>query len=279
MDRYRCQNCGFAAPVGAECPRCEGMTALAGQYAAPDPRNGWVKNFSAGLNYFLSGFKFMSAHPEMWKYLIIPLIICIIIFGGMVWGGVLLIDPMLTFLDKEWVSFLEWLRVAVYWIAYVMLVLLAIALSFFLSLLVSTIVNSPFYDLLSERVEEEFLGKKFDEKWDWEYIKRMIIIPIKESAKLALFQGVIMFFLFIFSLFSAGLGTVLFAVAGAYFGALTIFDFIMARKYYALVEKRTYMKTHLAFMMGFGTPVYLVPFLTPFAVVGATLGFLASNNK
>ncbi|MFH2000469.1 MAG: hypothetical protein ABIK28_12360, partial [Planctomycetota bacterium] len=92
-------------------------------------------------------------------------------------------------------------------------------------------------------------------------------------------QGFIMLLLFLLSLFSAGLGTVLFAVAGAYFGALTVFEFIMARKYYMLVEKKRYMRTHFAFVMGFGTPVYFVPFLTPFAVVGATLGFLVSQQK
>ncbi|MFH1999898.1 MAG: hypothetical protein ABIK28_09465 [Planctomycetota bacterium] len=117
MERYRCQNCGHFAPAGAECPRCEGMTALARQYKPIDPRAGWMKNYGNGLNYFIAGFKFISAHKELWKYLIIPMIICVIIFGGMIWGGILLIDPLLSFLDKEWVSFLVWLRVAVYWIA------------------------------------------------------------------------------------------------------------------------------------------------------------------
>lgn len=279
MQRYRCLNCGHLATEGEVCPRCDGVAHVDAAYAEPDPRQGWIKNYGLGLNYYALGFKFISKHRGLFRYVALPLAISFILFIGMVYGGFLLIDPLLGFLDSEWISWLEWLRVSLYWIAYVLFALLALLLSLFLTLILSTIINAPFYDLLSEKVEEIALGRKFDEKWSWEYVRRMIIVPIKESIKIALFELVVMAVLFVLSLLSAGLGTVLFAVAGAYFGALTIFDFILARKYYDLHEKRNYMKTNRGFVMGFGTPVYFVPFLTPFAVVGATLGFLASRQK
>jgi CysZ protein len=279
MEKYRCQNCGHLAPAGEECPRCEGLTVMAHRYKAPDPQAGWIRNFSLGFNYYLAGYKFIFAHPPLFKYVVIPLIICLLIFVGLVTLGLCNIDLLLGFLDKEWVSWLDWLRMAVYWLAWLLLALLAILVSFFASFLLSFIINSPFYDLLSEKVEDLYLGRKLEEGWSWESFNRMIVIPIRESLKIAAYEIVVMLLLFIFSLFSAGLGTVLFAIAGAYFGALTIFDFIMARKYYTLREKKGYMRSNLGFVMGFGTPVYLLPFLTPFAVVGATLGFLSSRRK
>jgi CysZ protein len=232
-----------------------------------------------GIDYYLAGFKFISAHPRLIKYIIIPLIISFAVFAGMIVGGFHLIPHLLGFLDGEWISWLEWLRQAVYWLCYILFALLCILASFFLTLILSTIINSPFYDLLSEKVEEIYLGRSFDEKWSIPYIIRTILVPLRESIKLALFEVAVTLLLFVISLLSAGLGTVLFALAGPYMASLTLFDFIMARKIYSLAEKRRFMRGNRAFVMGFGTPAYLAPFLTPFAVVGATLGYLSSPDK
>jgi CysZ protein len=273
-------NCGFAAPAAESCPRCLGEKGrLAGSYRPPDPGRGWIRNFSAGFDYYLAGYRFISQHPRLFKYIIIPLLICLIIFLGMVVGCVYLIDPILGFLDTEWISWLDWLRTALYWVLYVLLVLLGILLSFFLTLILSSILNAPFYDFLSEKVEEIYLGRSFEEKWTWEFLYRSILFPIKESIKIALYEVGVGLVLLAISLFSAGLGTVLFALAGPYLGSLYVFDFVLARKIYTLAEKKQFLHTHLAYSMGFGVLVYLIPFLTPFAVVGATLGYMAARQK
>ncbi len=279
MKTIRCANCGHAAPIGKPCPRCAGKAALADKFRTPAPKGGLFGGYAAGFGCYLAGFGFLGRNPCLFKYIIIPLLICIVIFAGLIFGCVWIIDPMLGFLDSEWISMLEWLRLALYALFYVMLVLFFVLLSFFLTLILSTVINSPFYDILSEKVEELYLGRRFDERWSWEYVKRMIIIPIRESLKLALYQLGISILLCIISLLSAGLGGVLFALAGPYMASLTIFDFIMARKYYNLNEKKNFMRKNTAFVMGFGTPAYFLPILTPFAVIGATLGFLASPNK
>ncbi|MBU0754449.1 MAG: EI24 domain-containing protein [Planctomycetes bacterium] len=277
MEKYRCNNCGHLAPAGAACPRCEGSTIIEFRQGPPDPGRGLIKNYFLGFNYFIEGFRFIGAHKSLVNYIIIPLIISFLIFVGLVWGALANIDHLLGFLDGDW-GWLEWLRRAVYWIVWILLAILSLLTSFFVSFLLSSVINSPFYDLLSEKVEELYFGTKLDEKWTTEFFRR-IFISIRESLKIALYEGLVMLGLFVVSLISAGLGTVLFALAGAYFGGLMIFEFFLARKYYTLAEKRRYLKTHLGFAMGIGTPVYIVPFLTPFAVVGATLGFLSSRRK
>jgi CysZ protein len=201
-----------------------------------------------------------------------------LIFAGMVTGGVLSIDWALGFLGGDW-GWFQWLHSLIYWLLYVLMLLLILLVSFFLTLVLSTIINSPFYDYLSERVEEVYLGRRFDEPWSWEYVKRTILVPIRESLKLALYQTLLTLGLFVVSLISGGLGTVLFALAAPYIAALGIFDFVMARKVYSLAEKRRYLRKNLPFAMGFGTLAYFLPLLTPFAIVGATLAFLSSRDK
>jgi len=279
MERYRCTICGYLAPLGEQCPKCEGRAALQGSFPVPDPRAGWIKNFTFGVQYFLTGFKFIKKNPSLTKYIIIPLIISILLFIGLVISGFYCIDPMLSFLDNEWISILDWLRSIVKWIFLALSYVLVVLMSLLLTFILSTVINSPFFEILSEKVEEAYLGRVFDEKWSWDYIVRTILVPLKESIKLAIWQLIITTAIFILSLISAGLGTVLFAVAGPYFASMAIFDFVMARKTYHLVEKRKFLRTNIAFIMGFGTPVYFLPFLTPFAVVGATLGFLSARNK
>jgi CysZ protein len=256
-----------------------GRAALAGTLRPPDPREGWIRSFSRGFEYYLAGFKFISAHPRLLRYILIPLLISFLLFAGLVAGSFFLIPHVLAFLDGEWIALLEWLRHVIYWLSAVLLGLLCILASFFATLFLSTVINSPFYDLLSEKVEEIYLGRPLEEKWSLGRFVRSILIPLRESLKLALFEAVITLLLFAISLLSAGLGTVLFALAGPYLASLTAFDFIMARKYYSLAEKRRFMRRHQPFAMGFGTPAYLLPFLTPFAVAGATLGFLAAPVK
>lgn len=237
-------------------------------------------NFILGFRYFIIGFRFIFKHSGLFKYIAIPLAICVLLFIAFLVAGIMGIDPLLnTFLETEWVSWLDWLRETLYVLFYVLLVLLAILVSFLLTFLLSTVINSPFYDFLSEKVEEIYLGQSFEEKWSWEYIKRNILAPIRESLKLVIWELGITIFLFVVSIVSAGLGTVLFALAGPYLASLTVFDFVMARKIYTLAEKRQYLHSNLAFIMGFGTPAYFAPFLIPFAVVGSTLAYLASRRK
>ena len=277
MKRYRCLDCGFLAPMGGPCPRCEGRAALRGAFPSYDSRARWITNYPKGFRYYFLGFTFLGDHPGLLKWVVIPLVLNLALFGALVTGGIFCIDPLLEFLDAEWPGFLEWLREAVWWILAALIGVLAILVSLVLTLLLSTVINAPFFELLSEAVESIYLGRRFDEKWTWEYIQRTILVPLWESLKLMAFELSITLVLVIISFISAGLGSVLFAVAGPYFASLTIFDYVMSRKAYHLNEKRNFMRDHRALTMGFGTPVYIVPFLTPVAVVGATLFFLEAR--
>ena len=274
----RCPLCGFAAPEGAPCPRCGGRAAPAPAVTVPHPSEGFLKAFTAGFAVFLQGFSFTARRPGLLKYVVIPLFICFVLFALMVWGGIALAPHVLGFLGGDWGLF-EWLHDLLYWILYALLVLLLVVLAFLLTLILSTVINSPFYDLLSEKVEELHLGRRLEEPWDMGFFARYILLPVKESLKLALYQVGVSLLLFAVSLLSGGLGTVLFSVAGPYMAALSLFDFVMARKFYTLREKRAFLHKNLAFAMGFGLPASFLPFLTPFAVVGATLGFLACPVK
>ncbi len=275
MTNARCPVCGYSLSIDEECPRCYGEAALAGDYTPPDRRKGPISQYALGLNYYFAGFSFLNTHRKLYRYLVIPFVINFLLLCGIFYVGYLFIDPILSVLEGEpdfWLW--KWLLKSLYFICLILLIALDILVSLALTFILSAVVNSPFYEILSEKVEDLYLGRRHEDPWSWQYIVSNILIPLKESLKLALFEILVMGLLFLVSLFTGGLGAVLFALAGIWFAALAFFDYVMSRKGYTLAEKRRFVRTNPGFTLGFGTPVYFIPFITPFAVVGATLAFL-----
>jgi CysZ protein len=275
-----CPVCGRLLDGPGVCRRCDEQADLADSFTTPDRRKGLIVNFFLGLRYYAAGFSFLNEHRRLYRYIAIPLLINLLLFAGIVALCLHFQESMLGFIDRDWDSgFMQWVMNALYWLCYALLLLLNILLSLILTMLLSMIVNSPFYEVLSEKVENIYLGGDFDEPWSFHYVVNNILVPLKESIKLVLFESFVMALLFGFSLFTGGIGSVIFGLAGVWFAALSFFDITMARKGYSLAEKRRFMGANPGFTLGFGTPAYFIPFIAPFAVVGATLGFLKSMAK
>ncbi len=271
----RCTTCGHRNDDASECPRCQGEAELSQGFRTPDRRKGFIANYSLGLNYFFRGFSFLNEHRRLYRWVWIPLLINTLLFGAIFTGCFLLADPLLAYLDQDFEFWLlDWVVGALFWIGRILIIVVGLLFSLIVTLLLSTVVNSPFYEVLSEKVENIYLGGGFDEPWSWQYVVRNFLIPLKESIKLVIFELAVMLLLFVVSLFTGGIGSVLLVLGGIWFAALTFFDMVMARKGYTLAEKRRFMGANPGFALGFGTPVYFVPLIAPFAVVGATLGFL-----
>jgi len=271
----RCTTCGYRNDDADECPRCHGEAELSERFRAPEAGRGFFANFSTGLNYFFLGFSFLNEHRQLYRWVWIPLFINTLLFAAVFTGCFLLVDPLMEYLDQDFEFWLwNFLVGALFWIGWIVIIVVDILISLIVTLLLSTVINSPFYEILSEKVENIYLGGGFDEAWSWQYIVRNFLIPLRESIKLVCFELAVTLLLFVVSLFTGGLGSVLLVLGGVWFAALTFFDMVMARKGYTLAEKRRFMGANPGFALGFGTPVYFVPLIAPFAVVGATLGFL-----
>lgn len=114
-----------------------------------------MSNPFAGFLYFFQGIKLMFT-PGIRRYVIIPLTINILLFGGLIWFGADQFQVLVTWLVHklpDWLQFLEWL----FWILFGISALLIL---FFTFSLLANIIGGPFNEMLAEAVEFQLTGER-----------------------------------------------------------------------------------------------------------------------
>ena len=127
-------------------------------------------NLSGGLDYFSEGFRLIK-QPGLRLFVIAPLIINILVFYYMVTASYSLFGGWMTSLMEwlpSWLSFLEWL----FWPLYAIAIIMVLAYCF---VAVANLIGSPFYGLLSEKVEQQLTGEVVENSDDWKAL--IAIIP------------------------------------------------------------------------------------------------------
>jgi uncharacterized protein involved in cysteine biosynthesis len=142
--------------------------------------------------------------------------------------------------------------------------------------MVAGIVNAPFYDLLSEAVENLALGRK-DPGRPWSAFLADSWFALAAALSLVWRQALVLAALWLLS-FTA-VGAPLFVAAGFYYTGFALIDVTLARKRYPARERRAWARRHGLALLGLGLPVAIIPPLQPFGIVGATLLYLASRDK
>ncbi len=113
-----------------------------------------INDIMGGSYMFARGFK-LAREPGIRRYVIVPLLINIVLFGGLIWFGYSWFDPLVE-QAMEWVpDFLNFLR----WIIWVFIVLMTAIIVFFAFTPIANIVAAPFNALMSEKIEEMLTGK------------------------------------------------------------------------------------------------------------------------
>jgi CysZ protein len=251
------------------CPRC-GMAAG----AKPDkPR---TPALARGFGAPFRGLSFLSEHPRLWTWVIVPLLLNTVLFGlAMAWTVNNLGDLMPDFQEAWWPG-IDWARVTLGWVLQVVLYVVGILAAFLVTLLLASVVNSPFYDLLSEKVEAAHFGGK-DPGRPWSAFPMDIVRSLLAALSVAWRQALVMAILFLLS-FTA-VGAPLFAVAGVYYAGLAQLDVTLARKLYPGARRTRWARRHWALVLGAGAPLSMLPLLAPFGIVGTTLAFLEETDK
>ncbi len=136
---------------------------------------------SSGLDYFLEGFRLIK-QPGLRLFVIMPMILNTVIFYWMVSSSYALfggwMDSLMVWLPS-WLSFLEWL----FWPLYAIAIVMILAYCF---VAVANLIGSPFYGMLSEKVERELTGDTTENGDDWKELIAIIPRSIgRELRKLA----------------------------------------------------------------------------------------------
>ncbi len=265
----RCNGCGVAIDQALSCSRC-GTSAGSAPQKPGSPQ--LVRGFSAPFR----GFGYLMSHKRLWAWVFIPLLLNTALFAvALNWTVDNLADLLPNF-DETWPAWIDWARVAVGWLLEVLVWMAAALAAALATLLLAGVINSPFYDVLSEKVESVHFGRD-DPGRPWSQLPMDLLRSVRAALSLALRQALVLLVLFFLS-FTA-VGAPLFAVAGMYYAGLAQLDVTLARKLYAGSRRARWARRHWGLVLGTGLPLSMLPLLAPFGIVGTTLAFLEEPDK
>ena len=232
-------------------------------------------NLFRGAAYFVRGLG-MLTQPGLRRFVLIPLIANIVLFGIMatlLWSYV---DALVTFIEgvlPSWLEFLTWLLLPFIWVA-------GGLLTGYGSTLLVLLITSPFHALLAEKVEERVTGQAVPALEGM--AAAFADIPrslLRELRKFTYYVPMALLVLVIS--FLPGLNVMaplMWFLLGAWMMGLQFVDYPMDNHRLPFSDVRDACSAHRLTSMGFGGAVAFVsgiPLINfvviPAAVIGATL--------
>jgi len=238
--------------------------------------------FLDGLAGPLAGVRLVREQPRLWTWIVVPLLVNVAAFAGLLLLGWHLTQALHEMLASASWGWLDGLREFLAPVLRVLLAIVSVLAALLVTLLLSGIVNAPFYDLLSEQAERvarrraaaggragEADREAEEPERPWSATFADAAASVRAALSLALLQAGVLGVLFLLS-FTA-VGAPLFVLAGFFFAGFSLADITLARHRLDAPARRRWAGRHVDLLLGLGLPVSLLPPLAPFAVVGATL--------
>lgn len=236
-----------------------------------------LSRFWSGASFAASGIPTTLSTPRLFALSLVPIAVQCALFVALVWAGLSVHDDLVARLGVDGDG---WFAVLVRGVVEVLLYALIAVVGLLLVLFLGSIVLDPFYDLLSEIAEERIAGKSFGEPFT---IRGILPGIVREAGatlvRLAVYVPValaiwVFGFIPVVGVLAVPLGlswTFLFACYEVLVRSL-------ARHGLPASARLKVLFSHKALALGFGAGAWvaaLIPFLTPFLVVGATRMYLS----
>jgi len=141
-----------------------------------------MSNPFSGILYFFQGLR-LIVQPGLRRYVIIPLLINISLFGGLMWLGASQFEIFMNWLMPELPGWLQWAE-GLLWVVFAVSALLIL---FFTFSLLANIVAAPFNGLLAEAVEIHLSGERMDSAGGWQKMLREIVPTIIDELRKLLY--------------------------------------------------------------------------------------------
>lgn len=233
--------------------------------------NNMITDTRLGTGYLAKGFSLIR-QPEIRSYVLIPLALNILLFGGLIVFGYSLFEPMVAWLMSfvpDWLGFLQ----GAIWL---IIVLMSAIIVFFTFTPIANIIAAPFNAIMSEKIEEMMTGKDINSG-----VNLMTIIKdsiLSQLGKL-LYVAIWSLGLIIISLIPVinFISPVLWVVFGSWLLTLEYMDYPMGNHDLTFSQQKAKMKTRRGLTLGFGggvmvlTSIPIINFIAmPVAVAGAT---------
>jgi len=141
-----------------------------------------MSNPFSGILYFFQGLR-LIVQPGLRRYVMIPLLINISLFGGLIWLGASQFEVFMNWLMPAFPEWLQWAE-SVLWVVFAVSALLIL---FFTFSLLANIVAAPFNGLLAEAVEIHLSGGHMDNAGGWQKMLRELLPTIIDELRKLLY--------------------------------------------------------------------------------------------
>ena len=240
-------------------------------------------NIAHGASYLPRGAKLLK-HPSLRLFVLIPLVVNILIFGGLIWYSLSYLDALMEgWLGKipDWLDFISW-------IIWPIVGLTVSLITGYLFTAVALLIASPFNALLAEKAEELVTGKPVNSLEGLG--AALMALPRgvwRELSKLLYYVPMAVFVLILSFIPVLGIITpVLWFLLGAWMMSIQFVDYPMDNHELSFGDVKEAVRERRLSSMGFGGVVALcagIPivnfFVVPAAVVGATLLWCEELNQ
>jgi CysZ protein len=234
--------------------------------------------FWTGVRFAASGVPTTLRSPKLLGLAMIPVLIHTAIYIGLVLLSLRWYDDVVA-----WSTSIgpEWIRGVVHAAAAVLFIAAMLVIGLLVTIVVGSIVCDPFYDLLSERAEEELLGKSFGAPFTWRGVIPGVLREAGASiVRLSIYVPVAL------CIWALGFVPIVGQVLGAPLALCWTWLFVcyevlvrnLSRHGQPIGQRLQTLFSHKALALGFGAGAWVclfLPFFAPFIVVGGTRMFLA----
>lgn len=239
-----------------------------------------MKDIVNGPRYLLEGIALLT-RPKLRRFVMIPLVINLLLFGGLIALAYSWVDGTTQWLLSRLPSWLQWLSIIVmplFWAT-------SLVVIFYGFSVVANLIGAPFNGLLAEAVEAHLTGKTFESNWR-DVVRDIPPAVLSELRKLLyyLLRAIPLFILLWIPLINLP-ATVLWVLFGAWMMAVQYIDFPMANHQLFFGEQRARLRRRPLLAWSFGGLVMvctLIPvvnfFVMPAAVAGATVMWVRESG-
>ncbi|MGD8576378.1 MAG: sulfate transporter CysZ [Thiohalophilus sp.] len=230
-----------------------------------------ISNPFAGAGYLFRGLGLINK-PGVKRHVIIPLIINIVIFAGLIWLLASQFDAMVNWLMPTLPDWLSWLE-GILWFLFVVTTGIAVFFSFSI---LANLVGSPFNSFLSAAVEKHLTGRSPISEVS--FMEETVKALSGEIKKLLLFAVIAIGLLIVSLIPVINLAApVLWIIFSAWMLSIEYLDYPLGNQGKSFPEIRRTIQQKRFLTLGFGGMVMLatlIPVLNflvmPVAVAGAT---------
>jgi len=240
-----------------------------------------VGGLSEGARYLVRGFELIR-QPGLRAFVIIPLLLNTIVFGGL---GFFAIDEFAGWLDAlmqgvpTWAAFIRYLL----WPLFVLLLLVVSAWSF---TIIGNIIASPFAGILAEKTEAILTRDVSPTAFDWKTLPAITARSLKrEFSKLLYYLGWTILIVIV-SMLVSPIAPLLWFVFGAWMMAVQYVDYPFDNHQLSFAELKRWLAANRMLALGFGAAVLAVSVIPlvnlvviPAAICGATALWVEKKNS